>query len=69
MSHASLAHPFAPVFPTISPAGRHTLRAMARTLGFAMGCTAAAALMWLVLAGPGLVADHASTAVSRHMVR
>lgn len=69
MDHASLALPFAPVFPTVSPAARRTVLLVARATWAAVSCVLAAALMWLVLAGPGVMSDHASTVAGRHAVR
>ena len=69
MSHAGLALSFAPTVPAAGPALRQAALVMGRAVGFALSCAAAAAFLWLVLAGPGLVSDHASTVAGRHAVR
>ena len=67
MTHAILATPFAPALdPATAAALRRGVAVAARVTAFAAGSAAAAALVWLLLAGPGLVSDRASTVPARH---
>lgn len=69
MAHASLAAPFAPLLDQATlDAAWNTARRATRLAGRLAACAGAAALMWLILAGPGFVSDHASTA-PRHASR
>ena len=79
MPYASLALQFAPTSnpavgvalqrPAVGVALQRALLATGRAAGFATTCAAAAAFTWLVLAGPGVMSDHASTVAGRHTVR
>lgn len=69
MSHASLATPFAPAMdPALTAALRRAATAAARATAWALGSFTAAALAWLLLAGPGFMSDRASTGPARHIV-
>ena len=66
MSHASIVIPYLPALdPDLAASVRRAawagVRAGVRATAFVAGSVAAAALVWLVLAGPGFVSDHAST--------
>lgn len=67
MSHASLVPLFAPALDLPGLAAvRRAAGVAGRLAAFAAAGVAAAALVWLLLAGPGFGFDHTSTVPVRH---